>query len=164
MSHCGIFYNDCYYIMKIHANHSQQSLEDNVYFTLKDLYANLEEPEYCFRATIFMNELTNNTFYEDRTNDFQYTDVLNDRKYLFDLRKWLNYITPADFEFENVSSDSNLENPFLHIDMNHFMPFDDWWKEFDELRKQIDEKCRDYTPTTSLDTTIADAQPKTELA
>ena len=54
-----------------------KSLEDNVYFTLRDIFWN-GSPDDCFSANHFNSLLTNGVSFEERGENFRYTNVLYD--------------------------------------------------------------------------------------
>ena len=86
MSNTRIF-NDIKYLQLANENHlKNKSLEDNVYFTLRDIFANVSELDYCMEANGFNTKLTNSISYEERTIDFTYTNVINDKIYIHKLK------------------------------------------------------------------------------
>lgn len=105
------------------------SLEDNVYFTLRDIYMNISEVNYCLDANTFNNQLTNYTYYGDRTNDFQYTNVLHDKQFVSKLYNWLNSINKLDFEFNELTKEEESL-----CNMTHLIKFDDWWSQLQHLK------------------------------
>lgn len=115
----------------------KKSLYDNVYFTLRDIFANAESTDTVFEANSFNHSLTDGVCFEDRTESFQYTNVLHQKDYVDRLQYWLKYFNIYYFEFIEPEEDEE-------IDMKDYMKFNDWWDEFKELRKLIDkqyEKC-----------------------
>ena len=123
-------------------NFKKKSLEDNVYFTLRDIFLNADCFDTISEASNFNYELTNGISFEERDSTFQYTNKLNDKIYLKRLIKWLNYIRPGWFEF--VAPGEDYEDEV--IDMNDYMKFDDWYIQFEELRglisKQYNKVCK----------------------
>ena len=141
MSHTRIF-NDIKYLQLCNENHlKNKSLEDNVYFTLRDIFANVAGLDYCMEANLYNSKLTNGIYYEERT-DFTYTNVLNDKTYIHELSIWLSYIDKSDFEFEAINDDADTEEKEWYFDTQNLMKFDDWWLQFEELkiliRKHLD--------------------------
>jgi hypothetical protein len=55
----------------------RKSLEDNVYFTLRDIFWNGEVDD-LMTANHFNGILTNNICYEDRSKNFNYANILYD--------------------------------------------------------------------------------------
>jgi hypothetical protein len=87
------------------------SLNDNVYFTLRDIFANADTYDICIQANYYNSMLTNNISFEERNKNesFQYSDVLEQKEYVKKLQSWLKY-------------------------------FDIWWIQFEELKKLIDKQ------------------------
>jgi len=116
----------------------KKSLYDNVYFTLRDIFANAESADTIMEANYFNGRLTNNICFEDRTERFEYTNELHQKYYVERLQRWLKHFDIHYFEFEEPEEDEQ-------IDMKEYMKWDDWWIQFIELRQLIDEqyeKCR----------------------
>lgn len=115
----------------------KKSLYDNVYFTLRDIFANAESCDTFMEANNFNICLTNNICFEDRTERFEYSNALHEKYFVTRLKSWLQHFDIHYFEFEELEEDDE-------IDMNKYMKFDDWWGQFLELRNLIDiqyEKC-----------------------
>ena len=114
------------------------SLEDNVYFTLRDIFTNISEFQYIIEANEFNNEISGSVYYKDRKSDFQYTDVLNDKLFVGRLTKWLNYIKKSDFVFDYEPDDkADDEEKCWYYDMRRLIKFDDWWSQFEESKVLI---------------------------
>ena len=134
MGYTRIF-NDIQYLQLANENHlKNKSLEDNVYFTLRDIFANVSGVDYCMEANGFNTKLTNGISYEERTIDFTYTNVLNDKIYIHELSRWLSYIHKSDFEFEAINDDADIEEKEWYFDTRNLFRFDDWWLQFEELK------------------------------
>jgi len=115
----------------------KKSLYDNVYFTLRDIFANSESADTVMKANYFNGRLTNNIYFEDRTERFQYSNELHQKYFVEHLQRWLTHFSIYYFEF--IEPEEGEE-----IDMKEYMKFDDWWLQFEELRNLIDlqyEKC-----------------------
>jgi hypothetical protein len=133
-------FNDIKYLQLANENHlKNKSLEDNVYFTLRDIFANVSGLDYCMEANGFNSKLTNGIYYEER-KDFTYTNVLNDKTYVKELSVWLSYIDKSDFEFEAID-DTEKE---WYFDTRNLMKFDDWWLQFEELKNLIREHSKTF--------------------
>jgi hypothetical protein len=142
MSKTRIF-NNIKYLQLANENHiKNKSLEDNVYFTLRDIFANVSGLDYCMEANGFNTKLTNGISYEERTIDFTYTNVLNDKIYINNLSKWLSYIQKCDFEFETINDDADTEEKEWYLDTRNLCKFDDWWLQFEELRILIRHRLK----------------------
>ena len=116
------------------------SLEDNIYFTLRYIFVNISEVDYCMESNNFNNQLTNGIYYEERTLNFTYTNILNDKIYISKLNKWLMSIYPSDFNFEPILNDADKEEKEWYININKLIKFDIWWLQFEELKKIIKNK------------------------
>jgi hypothetical protein len=110
-----------------------RSLEDDVYFTLRDLFLNILDIEDVMMTREFCIELTNDIPYEDRTNTFQYTDALYDKNYNKRLSDWLNSIDKKCFEFKPPQKNDV-------VDLKEYIPFAEWYNHFNYLRKLIKYK------------------------
>lgn len=125
------------------------SLEDNIYFTLRDIWLNAECIDYCYETNHFNSILTDNICYEDRKEDFKYSNILYDHNsnYLTELYEWFAYIdgrldklkykTPTDykcllFTFEIPHEDEE-------INMNKYMRANEWWIQLVNLVDQLEE-------------------------
>jgi hypothetical protein len=113
------------------------SLEDNVYFTLRELFYNMSELQYIMEANVFINEISGSICYEDRKSNFKYRNVLNDKLFVDRLNKWLNHIKKSDFEFEEPDDKADDEEKYWYYDMKLLIKFDDWWSQFEELKVLI---------------------------
>lgn len=111
-------------------NFKLESLNSNVYFTLRDIFANADSADTVMEANSFNSKLTGGISFEDRTEDFTYTNVLSDVKFLSMLLTWLNYFTIGYFEF--IEPD-----PEEQINMSEYMRWEDWWAQFEQLKQMI---------------------------
>ena len=136
--------NNIKYIGGINDNNLKLlSLEDNVYFTLRDIFNNISNVDYCMEANAFNSKLTNNVGYEDRDNTFQYTNILHDIHSIYDLNKWLKSIEPYDFEFEELDDNSNEYVKEWYYDDTYLVRFDIWWVQFKNLQKLIEKRLEE---------------------
>lgn len=113
------------------------SLENNIYFTLRDIFVNISGIDYCMEANAFNNKLTDNICYEDRTLNFTYTNILDDDNYIDQLNSWLISISPYDFEYEQICNDPSDEEKEWYFNKDKLIKFNDWWLQFEELKKLI---------------------------
>lgn len=147
----GILINGIRYFKLMNDNEiKNKSLEDNVYFTLRDIFLN-GEIDMIFSANEFNSILTNNICYDDRDETFKYSNVLQDgdSNYTRQLHKWLNkdvygvgtekygygvdYYKTYIFKFEELTE---CEKDCL--DMTQYIKFDDWWEQLKNLIKQLE--------------------------
>lgn len=110
----------------------QHSLEDNLYFTLRDIFWNCEDSVVCMIAKSYIMMLNGEIDYESRTDTFQYAKVLNKKYECYAIINWLSKIKLSWFEFENVEDIKNDEN-------DKFILFDIWWKQFEKLKEMLRE-------------------------
>ncbi len=134
-----------------------KSLEDNVYFTLRDIFWNGEVDD-IFSANHYNGLLTNNVSFEERDKNFEYTNLLYDYNsdYTKKLYNWLLRLTgyklttkpngwkDGMFEFQEVEEDEE-------IDMTQYMKYDDWWDQLQELIKKLEEQLRKHEDWESED-------------
>jgi hypothetical protein len=165
----GIIHNNTKYIM-LHNEHQLKftSLEDNVYFTLRDIFLNTSQGNIDIEANEFNGELTNNIRYEDRFDTFRYTDKLKCKTFVKSLYSWINSINLlSDFEFdEDFDNEFDKNTESIVIDMKphftyyymknkdnyiNFITFDSWLIHLNELKvllnNIIENKSKTYLPT-----------------
>ena len=106
------------------------SLEDNFYFTLRDMFWNGNTCDFICDVNEIQNKLTNDISLNERTDLFQYTNLLNNSLEMELILYWLNRITPQYFNFEEEEQED---------DVSSYMLFDEWWNQFLELRKLMNE-------------------------
>ena len=130
----SLFYDDIEYI-GLSEEHSFKfrSLEDDVYFTLRDLFLNVLDVEDVMMTQEFCIELTDGIPYYERTEIFHYTNALSDKNYNKRLSDWLNSINKNCFEFRPPGKDDV-------IDLKEYIPFTEWYNHFNYLRKLIKYK------------------------
>jgi hypothetical protein len=135
MTYGKIINDEKYICLHNDNNFKKLSLEDNVYFTLRDIFLNIEIIDYCFIANDFNIMLTNNICFEDRHNyDFKYANVLHDCNSNFTdkLVNFLSCIKEYQFEFEKIDVSTNEQ-----MDMHRYIKFDIWWNQFNELQNLL---------------------------
>jgi hypothetical protein len=112
----------------------KKSLEDNVYFTLRDIFQNIDNFQFAMESNTYNAKLTNGVFYEERTNDFSYSNVLNDDfSFVYRLATWLSSICEYYFDFEKIE-----EN--IDIDLEKYIPFEEWISQLNILREHLNNK------------------------
>jgi len=122
-----------------------KSLEDNVYFTLRDIFWN-GCPDDCYTANHYNDLLTNCVSFEDRNAKFEYTNVLYDYnlEYTKKIYYWLSRLTRYMFDFENPYEDEE-------INLSKYMKYDDWWNQLQELIKKLEEQLEKHKKWESED-------------
>ena len=142
MSFTRIINNIRYLEMAHDNNFKLLSLEDNVYFTLRDIFNNISGVEYCTEACNYCSKITNNVYYSDRDESFQYTNVLHDYNFVCELNHWLKSIHPSDFVFEPFDDNANSEEKKWYYDKTNLIMFNVWWLQFENLRHQIKTRMK----------------------
>ena len=112
-----------------------QSFEDNVYFTLRDIYLNADAYNTCMLSNYYSNQLDGGIEFSDRTIHFQYNHILNEKTYIRELSYWMNSLTQEFFEFTDRD-----ETAYHEENKGKYMRFDEWWQQFEYLRKMVN-KC-----------------------
>jgi hypothetical protein len=127
-----------------------KSLEDNVYFTLRDIFWNGGIDD-LMKANHFNGLLTNNISFEERDKRFEYANILYDYNsdYTTKLYDWLSRLSgykrtanvngrkDSMFEFLEVEEDEE-------IDMSEYMKYDDWWDQLQQLIKKLEEQLEKH--------------------
>ena len=140
---CTRIFNDIKYLQLANENHlKSKSLEDNVYFTLRDIFNNVSGFDNCMEANVFNDALTNGISYQERTDDFAYTNGLNDKKYIYRLSECLSFIHKGEFEFEAFNDDATAleKEKVWYYDTINLFPFEDWWQQLEELKILIRQR------------------------
>jgi hypothetical protein len=104
----------------------KKSLEDNLCFTLRDIFWHADSTDTACQANYYNSMLTNNICFEERSDSFQYKKL--EKHELEKISRWLNNIKKNGW-FEFLEGDREEEDKY--------MKFDDWWVEFINLRELI---------------------------
>ena len=134
----------------------KKSLEDNVYFTLRDIFMSVSDMNMVFDVNEFSVALTNDVSYEDRTDDFQYSSVLYNETYLTDLIKFLHNVKKVGFDFdvpppritnsinynERLNEQEHIEW-YYNVDMIEYIEFDEWYDNFNHLIEILEQRLKD---------------------
>jgi hypothetical protein len=110
------------------------SLNDNLHFTLRDIWWNFNSTNIWRQSDHYNSILTNNISFEERTDNFQYTNMLQQKDDLIKVLTWLEYFTQERFYFIKDEYD------YVKDDIESYMKFDDWWKQFEELKQALREQ------------------------
>ena len=156
----GLTYNETKYVFLRNPHRFKSfSLEDNIYFTLRDVFANTF---ICSDKNIInidegialINQLTNDICYEDRTEGFKYSNVLSDKAFVSSLLTWLDTIEPdRDFDFSDEVNEFEEENEVIvkedhciTIDETKFQGYvfdyialDAWWEHLHDLKETLNK-------------------------
>ena len=125
----GILYNGCKYIFLSNDNsYKYKSLEDNIYFTLRDIFFNCIDIEICVAVNLINSTLTNNIFFEDRKEDFTYItlnqNIISTILSLFKTLRQTNLF--FDCESDNIE------------DLQDYIEFNNWWNNFEKLKNNLE--------------------------
>ena len=82
--------------------------------------------------------LTDGISLESRTNTFQYTNILYQKTELKKILQYINRIKQTGW-FEFIELKDKDEDEEDSIDEEYIL-FDDWWKQFEELRNLLKEQ------------------------
>ena len=116
----GRIINGFKYIRLMNSNNFKfNTLNDNVYFTLRDIFANADSADTVMEANDFNSRLTGDVLFEDRTIDFVYTNVLEQKYFVEKLLLWLKYFNIHFFQNSFFIGATAL---FIHI-VNFFGTF-----------------------------------------
>lgn len=135
MSHGRIFNGTKYMRLCNNNDFKKLSLNDNIYFTLRDIFSNGDSYDICMTANHFNSLLTNNISFQERKNSeepFQYSNVLEDKNFVKRLQKWLSSFHVSWFHFLEEDEEED-------VDMNDYIEWDDWWIQFEELKRNLKE-------------------------
>ena len=116
--------------------YKKKSLNDQFYFTLIDIFWNTDSFDVMMIINNFNHMLTDGISFDSRTNTFQYTNILYQKTELKKILRFLNRIKQTGwFEFIELKDKDEEES----IDEEYIL-FDDWWKQFEELRNLLKEQ------------------------
>ena len=118
-----------------HADKSK-SLEDNVYFTLREFFMHADTYDMCRSANYFNARLTGNICLEDRPPGFTYTNRLHDPEFVSKLDEWLFRVTPL---WLDPVTDANFESGTA---AGTLLPLEQWWNQFETMRDRVRERCK----------------------
>ena len=134
-----------------------KSLEDNVYFTLRDIFWNGEIDD-LMSANNYNGLLTKGVSFEERDKNFEYANLMYDYNsdYTQKLYDWLARLTGykltsnqkawKDRMFEFLELEEGEE-----INMSEYMKYDDWWDQLQELVKKLEEQLEKHKKWESED-------------
>lgn len=128
--------------MSIHDvdEYKKKSLNDKFYFTLRDIFWNTDSFDVMMIINNFNRMLTRGMSFDSRTNTFQYTNILYQKTELKKILLFLNRIKQTGwFEFIESKDKDEYEDEEESIDEEYIL-FDDWWKQFEELRNLLKEQ------------------------
>ena len=108
-------------------NLKELSLEDRVYFTLRDMFFNTNDLELRKNINKINLKLTNDTYLEERDENFKYSNALDNKKYVSSIIYMLERYALEYYAF-------NIENFFFdNNDKFEFMLYEDWHEQMKVL-------------------------------
>ena len=120
--------------------YKKKSLNDNFYFTLRDIFWNTNSFDDMMITNNFNRMLTDGIPFETRNNTFQYTNILYEKTELKKILQFINRIKQTGwFEFIELKDKDKDKDEEESIDEEYIL-FDDWWKQFEELRNLLKEQ------------------------
>lgn len=108
----------------------KKSFEDNIYFTLRDIFMNAQDERICTQSNWFNSKLTNDICYNERYKTFEYSDILYEERYVEKLCIFIEKIKQNSIKYYYL--DENCK-----YDINDYIEFDNWWKEFEVLKQLL---------------------------
>ena len=147
----GLTYNETKYVYLCNKESFKSlSLEDNVYFTLRDIFMNAGSADDAIECNQFNSKLTKGIGYEERTDTFTYTNVLQDKDFVEGLIRWLNACKPKRDLFFTDEIDEDDECTFScsgllkttkwkysPTDINEYITLDAWMENFNDLKNNL---------------------------
>lgn len=106
-----------------------KSLEDNVYFTLRDIFLNISTEFKMYEANDLNSQISKGVAFEDRTEDFSYVKLESNGDLVSGILKFFNSIKESEFEYEINKSEADKKT-----DDPDYIDFNVWWKHFTELK------------------------------
>ena len=113
----------------------KDSLNDNVYYTLRDIFFNANSSNTSEIANDFNRQLTGNAEFIIKPDNFEYPNILKNIEFVTKLHDWLSKINQHWFEFSEIE-----ETDRCNIDMGCYIKFDDWMKDFTNLVELLESK------------------------
>jgi hypothetical protein len=143
MSYALLYFNQQYFYQLYDNSFKTTSLEDNVYFTLKDLMLNIDENLLrglgVFQIKLIQTKdddvVQQNTLpciYYNRPQ-ICYTNVLNNKHFVEQLLNMFNLISSDNFEFE-------VPDCIEEVHINNYILFHHWWRQFTTLKSTLTQQ------------------------
>ena len=124
-------YKDIKYILLCTPNEFKfNSLNDNIYFTLRDIFLNVSNADDALTANKYNTYITNGIYYEDRNSDFKYIDFLSDKHMKICIYRFICSIYKSSFNNFELIEDENDWN----LIKDSVITLDIWWNQFKELQ------------------------------
>ena len=104
---------------------------------MRDIFLNIADFDYVIEANQFNSKLSGGVCYEERNPGFQYTNKLYDKIFVDRLYLWLINIYKSSFDFEELDDKEDDDEKKMYNDMTRLIKFDDWWYQFEDLKRLI---------------------------
>lgn len=144
MNNSGIIIDNVKYIRLYNDNEfKKNSLNDNVYFTLRDIFLNAYSYTAMMSANYFNQELSGGVRFEERNEKFRYMNVLNNKDYVKRLYKWLCKFDNS-YYFDFHEPEEHEPKTIEDVDEKAFIKFDDWFVQLEELKRLLSEKIKQF--------------------
>ena len=111
-----------------------KSLEDNIYFTMREIFFNIEPEFKVNKANDINSKLSNGIPYEGRNDKFEYYKLINDSDFVKYISDFLNSIIKSDFIFEYDDVEDELDAEAINTE---YICFDIWWNQLEELKQSL---------------------------
>jgi hypothetical protein len=132
----GIIINNVKYIYVHEKNElKHKSLENNVYFTLRDISRNASNSFICFQVNEFNDALTGGIYLDDRIETFNYTNALQDKEYVEKLIAWLNRVNEDWFAFLELEESYDYKNG--KISMCKYIQWEIWFVQLKQFIQSL---------------------------
>jgi hypothetical protein len=142
MSHGKIINGMKYMALQYSHDFKKISLNDHIYFTLRDIFINSESYDIILQAKSYIDIIIDSIRFYERTPQFEYTNALCKNQYVKSLLSWLNQITENSFEFIDETRDNNNHDSDSDSNSNsiEYIPFHEWWEQFENLKQMLNTR------------------------
>ncbi len=111
-----------------------KSIEDNLYFTIREIFLNIENEFKMYEATDINGKLSNQMVWKNHGDKFSYHKLSTDPDFVTYVFGWLNSIKPNDFDFEFETVRMDLNSDIISED---YVEFELWWKRLEQLKQDL---------------------------
>jgi hypothetical protein len=134
------YYNNKWYIMLCNDNKFKSlSLEDNVYFTMRDIFMNSDSVNATLFANVVNGDLSNNISYEERTPEFKYSNMLNNKNDVEQVLDLLENLNSFDFYNKEPNKFEMIDDEYAAKFSHKLLEFDTWFAQLQTLIKTLRE-------------------------
>lgn len=134
------YYNSKWYITLCNNNEFKAlSLNDNVYFTMRDIFINCVNVDVALFANVINGELSGNISYEERTSEFKYSNMLNNKKDVKEILNLLESLNNSDFCNKNSDKLELIDSEYTTKYSYKLLEFDIWFEQLKTLITNLRE-------------------------